>query len=85
MKRKDAIKELDEACKMLKKQSEAKQTRYFVTSVIATVAFCLGVRKMGDYAYSAGRKDGARSMANAIKTDFERGSLRRNDPDWDDE
>lgn len=85
MKRKDAIEELDEGCKKLKKQSESNKVRYFVTSVITTLAFCLGVKKMGDYAYSAGCKDGTRKMAEAVKTDYEIGKMRMNDPDWDDE
>lgn len=85
MKRKDAIKELDEACKTLKKQSDSNKVRYLIASAITSVAICLGVKKMGDYAYSAGRKDGALNMAEAVKTDYEIGKMRQNDPDWDDE
>ena len=85
MKRKDAIRRLDEDCKTLKKQSESIKVRYFVTSVITSLVFCLGIRKMGNYAYIAGRKDGARKIGEAAKTGYERGNLRRNDPDWDDE
>ena len=85
MKRKDAIKELDEACKTLRKQSDSNKVRYLIASAITSVAICLGIKKMSDYAYSAGRKDGTIKMAEAVKTDYERGGMRRNDPDWDDE
>lgn len=85
MKRKDAIKEMDEACKTLKKQSESNKVRYCVTSVITSLVFCLGIKKMGDYAYSAGCKDSTRKMCEAVKTDYEIGKMRQNDPDWDDE
>lgn len=85
MKRKDAIEKLDEGCKKLKKQSESKKVRYFVTSVITTLAFYLGMKKMGDYAYGAGCRDGAIKMAEGVKTGYEAGILRKNYPDWDDE
>jgi hypothetical protein len=85
MKRNDAIKELDEGCKKLEKQSESNKVRYLIASAITSVVVCLGIKKMGDYAYSAGCKDGTRKMAEAVKTDYEIGKMRMTDPDWDDE
>lgn len=81
MKKEDAIRELANANERAVKNSDKHKLKYCGWSVVLGLLTFVGLKRMGDHAYSSGRLDATADFSDALKKDYEQGNIV--DPKWE--